>query len=619
MRPPQHPPLPAVAAPARRSPSGPRAVLVALAIAALAWAVAPEAAHAATGDLHVFSGTGPDGTALPAGPWTGLTDGAPGEGGTYGVSFTHAGQGTSITATLAAPANLSFAAAAIRRSYYAPTSSNHSQPQIETSWESRGHPYTGQSGYGGYAGDSGSGSVSVSHPASLFMRVGCVNFDGVAGTCSNTGHFVERLDLTLHDDDPPTVTGSMTGELLDGAWKTAASGQVSVTAGDVGAGVYRAFLRDGPTTYHATIDAANARCQDAYTANANAYDFAASALSLVPCATASRQYAPTFDLTALGDGTHPGVALGIEDAGGNERTILSNRTLRINAPGGTLPDPGTTGPGGCVYAADGQSCVGGGGGGGGTGGAGTVRAVEAPVVDAPSPPADRQPPPAAPAGPPARPCNGDRCSSTARIALEAAANGAQTVTVRYGARARIVGRVLMPDGDPIAGAMVDVVAASDAREARAAVRGTLRTDADGGFSYEAPAGLSGRVALSYRAHVDDAQEAARYEVRVRVIAGVRLRVNRHRTRNRERVRFRGRILGSPPGWRKVVELQAYSAGRWVTFATTRSRGGRFSYAYRFQRTFTTQTYGFRAVVRNETGWPYLTGSSNRVYVEVLGS
>jgi hypothetical protein len=200
--------------------------------------------------------------------------------------------------------------------------------------------------------------------------------------------------------------------------------------------------------------------------------------------------------------------------------------------------------------------------------------------------------------------------------VKAGSRGSQTLAVRYGARAHIVGRLEAPDGAPIAGATLDVVAVSEDR-ARAATRGTAKTDATGQFVYDAPAGLSGAVALSYRMHLDSPEEAARYEVRVRVIAGVRLSVDPTRTRNKHSVNFAGRILGHPRGHRKMIELQARSGGRWVTFATARTDGrGRYRYRYRFERTFTRQTYGFRAVVRNETGWPYLTGLSNRVYVTV---
>jgi hypothetical protein len=63
-------------------------------------------------------------------------------------------------------------------------------------------------------------------------------------------------------------------------------------------------------------------------------------------------------------------------------------------------------------------------------------------------------------------------------------------------------------------------------------------------------------------------------------------------------------------------MQVWQDGRWLTFATTRLHGGRFAYRYRFTRTRTATRYVFRTIVRTDAGWPYETGSSNRVAVEV---
>jgi hypothetical protein len=590
-----------------------------LAVAAVVALAIVGDAHAA-GDLHVHSGSLPDGRSAVVGPWTGLNSNAPGGTGTYGLSASSMGHGDAAAATLAPPSNLAFVSAGAYRTFSTPSSANHSQPQITGTWENVGWPYTGASGYGGYNGDSGSGWVSVTNPSWLAFRIACVDFDGVAGSCTNGANYlIQRLDLTMNDPEGPTLSGTMSGDLLDGTWKTAATGEVRFTASDLGSGVYRAWLREGSTTHYALVDPSSARCRDAYPANANAYDFVPSALSLVPCRTASTEYAPAFDLSELGDGVHTDVSLGIEDAGGNERTVLTSRTLRINARGGVLPDEGTIGPNGCVWQADGTTCVAPAspppsGGSGGAGGVTPVRAPAGGAIPTAEPPAPAAPQASAPAS---RPCNGERCSATARITLKSGTRGSQSIAVRYGGRAHIIGRLEAPDGGPIAGARVDVAAVSDRDGARAAVRGSVKTDAAGQFVYDAPPGLSGAVALSYRMHLDSADEAARYEVRVRMTAGVRLAVDPTRTRNKHSVTFTGRILGSPAGHRKMVELQARSGGRWVTFATARSDGrGRYRYRYRFERTFTRQTYGFRAVVRNETGWPYLTGSSNRVYVTV---
>jgi hypothetical protein len=102
-----------------------------------------------------------------------------------------------------------------------------------------------------------------------------------------------------------------------------------------------------------------------------------------------------------------------------------------------------------------------------------------------------------------------------------------------------------------------------------------------------------------------------------VIAGLTLKPSKRSVRNGRSVAFNGRLLGAPSGSRKVVELQAKVGKRWMTFATTRLRaGGRFTHRYRFVRTSRSRTYSFRARVRQEAGFPYLTGVSKTAKVKV---
>jgi hypothetical protein len=84
------------------------------------------------------------------------------------------------------------------------------------------------------------------------------------------------------------------------------------------------------------------------------------------------------------------------------------------------------------------------------------------------------------------------------------------------------------------------------------------------------------------------------------------------------VRFRGRLLGKPiPRRGKLVELQAFDAGRWRVFAQPRARrSGRFRTSYRLQRTFRPRTFRFRARVRPESAYPYALGYSRVVRVRV---
>ncbi len=605
----------------RRTAARPRMIAVAATLFVAGGATAAPA-PAAVGDLHVHAGRLPSGAATTVGPWSGLTDNAPAGTGSFGVSMSNVSQGWNATATLAPPPSLSIAVATIDRRYALPALPNHSQPRVETTWENRGFPYTGTGPNGGYGGDSGSGTVSVSTPSSLTMRVACVWFDDVFGSCATGWYAIDRLDLVLHDDEAPTITGGMTGELLDGAWKTAATGTVSVTAADVGAGVYRAWIRAGSRTVYAAADPASVRCRDAVPGNATPYDFVASALSLVPCRTASTEYQPSFNLAELGDGVHV-VSMGIEDAGGNERTVTSNRTVRVNAPGGTLPDPGTSCAGGTVDES-GTCRVVGTGGGGGTGGAGTVTpvgggsgsgggdggggGVPAPAP-APAPPAA----PLAPAPREERRANGQGATAAAALTVRVDGEVRRRIAVRSGQPVVLEGRLTAPGGAPIAGASIEV---SSARRGATAAGTPIVSGSDGSFRVVLPPGPSRTIKLAYRAFADDAGYADTAELDIAVRAGVVLRRAPRRLRNGRAVAFRGSIAGAPAGSRKVVEMQVRQGGQWLTFATTRLRHGRFSYRYRFTRTRQPTTYVFRTVVMAEGNWPYETGASNHVSVRV---
>ncbi len=288
-----------------------------------------------------------------------------------------------------------------------------------------------------------------------------------------------------------------------------------------------------------------------------------------------------------------------------------------------LPDPGSTGPGGCTYADDGATCAaasaggggGGGLGGGGAGGAGGVtpvvatRAIVSPVAEAP---------PVAPAmvvaeDDRARVANGRGATTAASLSVRSDGQTGRRVSVPYGKPVVIVGRLTGRAGAPIAAAAVSVVSVNGRTTA---AQPPVVTDADGAFRAVIAPGPSRTIRFSYRAYADDAQDADTAELEIGVRAVAHLRAAPRALHNGDAVRFRGSVAGAPVGARKVVEMQVFQDGRWLTFATTRLRGGHFAYRYRFTRTNRTTRYVFRTVVRTDAGWPYETGSSNRVAVEV---
>jgi hypothetical protein len=308
--------------------------------------VALAAPAGAAGTLTEYLGARPDGSPVPAGPWSGLNAGSL-TGGAFGARVpAGVGVGWSISASLSPPPGLSFAAATADRTFSIPAGWDTAQAQAVTTWESEGWPYTGVSPLGGYYGVSGSGWVMAFGPPSLSIDMSCVTFGAGGGTCVESSWLINRIELAIADAVPPAanlVAGG--GELLAAGWRTGASAALELHAGDAGSGVYRAFLREGSTTRYVSLDPADARCRDARPGSGSDYEFAASTASLVPCPTVARDYAPAFGLSALGDGLHT-VDLGVEDASGREAIVAAGRVVRINAPGGTLADPGTPCPNG---------------------------------------------------------------------------------------------------------------------------------------------------------------------------------------------------------------------------------------------------------------------------------
>lgn len=192
----------------------------------------------------------------------------------------------------------------------------------------------------------------------------------------------------------------------------------------------------------------------------------------------------------------------------------------------------------------------------------------------------------------------------------------RTVTTSFRhRRLRVRGRLVGPDGTPIAGALVDVSSQLHRAGAGFRVIGHTRTSRKGGFSYKAPPGASRTLRFGYRSHVNDSANAATLDVLQRVRASATLRASRRFVGRGGRVTFRGRLRGGyvPPRG-KLVELQATDRGRWRTFALIRSdRRGNFHYRYRFSGS---GRFAFRARVRFERAYPYVLGYSARTFVGV---
>jgi hypothetical protein len=209
--------------------------------------------------------------------------------------------------------------------------------------------------------------------------------------------------------------------------------------------------------------------------------------------------------------------------------------------------------------------------------------------------------------------NGANASANASLSLRVNGQAVRRVSVAYGESVVITGQLAGRGGAPISGASLAV---ASVRGRASTPQSPVVTGADGSFRIVVAPGVSRTIHVAYRAFGDDPNDADSADLEIGVRSVARLQATPRALRNGDSVRFRGRVSGAPAGSDKVVEMQVHQDGRWLTFATTRLRSGRFAYRYRFTRTRTRTRYVFRTVVRTDAGWPYETGSSNHVSVEV---
>jgi hypothetical protein len=208
--------------------------------------------------------------------------------------------------------------------------------------------------------------------------------------------------------------------------------------------------------------------------------------------------------------------------------------------------------------------------------------------------------------------NGRDASPAATLAAVVDGTRSKSIRVRYGQKRRITGTLRLPNGQPIVGARLDVITQPKLMGALPLTGEHVVTDSRGRFAYQLKATSSRTVTFGYRWYTEAASFTHRTTVTVDVIPSVSMKPSRPTLRNGQSVSFAGAIKGAPRGVRKVVEIQALDGRRWRTIATVRvskSRTGKFSYRYRFTRTTRPTVYRFRATVKAERGWPFLTGRS----------
>ncbi len=191
-------------------------------------------------------------------------------------------------------------------------------------------------------------------------------------------------------------------------------------------------------------------------------------------------------------------------------------------------------------------------------------------------------------------------------------------TVRVGRSARLYGRLTVA-GKSMAGAQVEVWRRLELDAAGWERIGTVNTSKTGRFSYLARRGPARSIRFRYPG--TPMIRGRNGDVTLRVKASTSLRPNRRSVINGEYVIFRGRLNGGwVPATGTLVELQVYSRGSWRTFAQPRARAntGRWAYRYRFETVRGRASFRFRARIRRQPSYPFVTGESRPVRVRVRG-
>jgi hypothetical protein len=190
---------------------------------------------------------------------------------------------------------------------------------------------------------------------------------------------------------------------------------------------------------------------------------------------------------------------------------------------------------------------------------------------------------------------------------------------RFGRTIPLTGRLTSPGNNPLAGVDVQIYEQTKLAAAPWRLIATVRTSRTGHFIFRALRGPS--RTLRFRYGGSDTIRGQSAQVRLGVRAAATMRASRHLVVNGDDVRFHGRLLGRPlPNPGKLIELQAFARGRWLTFRTVRAnpRTGRWSYTYRFSATRGNVRYRFRARVPRDASYPYESGVSRQVEVRVRG-
>lgn len=186
----------------------------------------------------------------------------------------------------------------------------------------------------------------------------------------------------------------------------------------------------------------------------------------------------------------------------------------------------------------------------------------------------------------------------------------KAATVGYKKAAQLSGRLLDEQGNGVPRSELSVVESYDAGSKRDRNAISVTTNDKGAFTATLPRGPSRSVTALFAGTQTLLAARAAANPRLEVRGKVGLKVTHRKVRPGKTTRFKGRVakLGANvPGGGKLVEVQVRVRNQWRTVdKALRTNGkGQFNLRYRFGRFYNQPvTFKFRAVVLNESVWPY---------------
>jgi hypothetical protein len=211
--------------------------------------------------------------------------------------------------------------------------------------------------------------------------------------------------------------------------------------------------------------------------------------------------------------------------------------------------------------------------------------------------------------------NGNNASRKAELAIRFAGTRRTVLSLSYGGKAKVQGRLKADDGQPIGGAKVAVLVRQDRAGAKATFLTHVTTGKDGTFEYAVPKGTSRALMFAYTAYSLDPSAATQKSLSVKIRAALSVKAAK-KTKVGHKLSLSGKLRYQGRSGLKVT-IQALDGKTWRTIGeTTTRKGGTYKWAYRFKnRASAGRTFYFRARV-NDPRYPFAGGTSKATKVRV---